>query len=331
MKRWSSWYKVQRLINKEKKRYPNQTITVLPFEDEMKEGFTSATGLHESIIVKIIDGGQYNLSYFAGLILASIIAGMGLITNNAVVVVASMLVSPLMGPILQICMCLQTSLKKKTTSAHETLKKGLQRAIINEIWSLFLCVFIGVVMGFWTILYQSQVETSLRPMWSNATHWPTQEMVSRTSVNGLLIGIAIAIPSGIAIGFSFLDSGQTSLVGVAISASLLPPAVNTGILLSYALVLPEESFKNADPYDAFHGLTPKQWSAWSSSRSQWFDGAFLSFALTLVNIGCIIVTTTVVFYLRRIHDRQRAKKRRRVLEPRTLEGENHSLLVLNHH
>ena len=58
MKRWSSWYKVQRLINKEKKRYPNQTIAVLPFEDELKEGFTSATGLHESILVKIIDGGQ---------------------------------------------------------------------------------------------------------------------------------------------------------------------------------------------------------------------------------------------------------------------------------
>ena len=68
---------------------------------------------------------------------------------------------------------------------------------------------------------------------------------------GLLLGIAIAIPSGLGVGLSgnvphlhrrktllhllafsaVVGNNTSSLVGVAISASLLPPAVNTGICL----------------------------------------------------------------------------------------------------
>lgn len=37
---------------------------------------------------------------------------------------------------------------------------------------------------------------------------------------------------------SFRSKNVNSLVGVAISASLLPPAVNTGLCLSFALLAP---------------------------------------------------------------------------------------------
>ena len=48
-------------------------------------------------------------------------------------------------------------------------------------------------------------------------------------IRGLLVGLTIAIPSGIGV-VSTLGNNTSSLVGVAISASLLPPAVNTGML-----------------------------------------------------------------------------------------------------
>eukprot|EP00951_Prasinocladus_malaysianus_P030593 scaffold288912_cov47-Prasinocladus_malaysianus.AAC.1 len=46
--------------------------------------------------------GQSNITfdYIAFIIIGSVIAGLGLATNNTVMILASMLVSPLMGPIL---------------------------------------------------------------------------------------------------------------------------------------------------------------------------------------------------------------------------------------
>ena len=44
---------------------------------------------------------------------------------------------------------------------------------------------------------------------------------------GLCVGIGIALPSGAGVALSVLGGNAGSLVGVAISASLLPPAVNS--------------------------------------------------------------------------------------------------------
>lgn len=43
---------------------------------------------------------------------------------------------------------------------------------------------------------------------------------------GLWVGVFIALPSGIGVALSVLGGNSGSLIGVAISASLLPPAVN---------------------------------------------------------------------------------------------------------
>lgn len=62
----------------------------------------------------------------------------------------------------------------------------------------------------------------------------TNEMLSRCEIHSLLVGIYIAIPSGAAVAISILGEKTGSLIGVAISASLLPPAVNSvGILGSF--------------------------------------------------------------------------------------------------
>jgi len=42
----------------------------------------------------------------------------------------------------------------------------------------------------------------------------------------LWVGVLIALPSGAGVALSILGGNTGSLVGVAISASLLPPAVN---------------------------------------------------------------------------------------------------------
>lgn len=58
--------------------------------------------------------------------------------------------------------------------------------------------------------------------------WPTNEMESRGYASSLIIGLLIAIPSGVGVALSVVSSNTGGLVGVAISASLFPPAVNAG-------------------------------------------------------------------------------------------------------
>ena len=55
------------------------------------------------------------------------------------------------------------------------------------------------------------------------THPGIQEMLSRGHHRSLLVGVLIAIPSGAGVALSVLGGNSASLVGVAISASLLPP------------------------------------------------------------------------------------------------------------
>jgi len=58
----------------------------------------------------------------------------------------------------------------------------------------------------------------------------TQEMVSRGTMTTFIVALPIAFFSGLGVAVSLLDEQTSSLVGVAISASLLPPAVNAGVL-----------------------------------------------------------------------------------------------------
>lgn len=62
----------------------------------------------------------------------------------------------------------------------------------------------------------------------------------------LAVGLAIAIPSGIGVALSVLGNNTGSLVGVAISASLLPPAVNCGLNWGFALISAAKSDTRVD-------------------------------------------------------------------------------------
>lgn len=60
--------------------------------------------------------------------------------------------------------------------------------------------------------------------------WPTDEMVNRGDPYNLILGFLIALPSGVGVALAISGRNTSSLVGVAISASLLPPCVNSGLL-----------------------------------------------------------------------------------------------------
>jgi len=105
------------------------------------------------------------------------------------------------------------------------------------------------------------------------------------TVQGLLTGIAIAIPSGMGVCLSILGGNTSSLVGVAISASLLPPAVNTGICLVYGIFLKSGSVETPDSLKDAQDLAK-------------IGG--ISLALTVINIFCIWISGLVMFEIKEV-------------------------------
>lgn len=73
--------------------------------------------------------------------------------------------------------------------------------------------------------------------WDPKNLWPNSEMKARGELRSLWIGCLVALPSGAAVAASLLSGNQASLIGVAISASLLPPCVNCVRLLLHYLKL----------------------------------------------------------------------------------------------
>jgi uncharacterized membrane protein len=102
--------------------------------------------------------------------------------------------------------------------------------------------------------------------------WPTEQMESRGQPGTLLIGVLIALPSGVGVALSKTDDGYAGgLVGVAISASLLPPAVNAGMCW---------------------GIAP--FADTTNSTIRLGELGTYSLLLTMVNIAAIIISASLV-------------------------------------
>lgn len=69
------------------------------------------------------------------------------------------------------------------------------------------------------------ISLNFTEQWNNWA-WPTDMMRERGLVRVFWVGTLVAFPSGCAVAISILSGNDASLVGVAISVSLLPPAVN---------------------------------------------------------------------------------------------------------
>jgi len=69
-------------------------------------------------------------------VVASWLSCVGLVTNNAVIIVASMLVSPLMGPIIAF-----------TFGSYVTEMTLVSKGLVSEFIGLLIAVFVGYLGG----------------------------------------------------------------------------------------------------------------------------------------------------------------------------------------
>ncbi len=213
-------------IDEEKKDTP---------EDELKSRLSL-----EEINTIISDLSKYDLSFMLFLTLASIVSGAGLLADSPAVVIASMILSPFMGPILSVSYGI-------VIRKQEFIITGLK----GQGFAIGIGFVVGLLMGFSAPLFAES------PIF-------TDEMLGRSWPDAL--DVIIAICAGIAVGFSITGGTHSVLVGIAVAVALLPPMVNTGLVVALGNM----------------------------------DLALGSFVLMVTNIGLINLCTYIVFKVKRI-------------------------------
>jgi uncharacterized membrane protein len=131
------------------------------------------------------------------------------------------LVSPIMGPIMGM------------TFGYRIADWGLfKTGVINEIKMAFTAWIVGALCG---LIIGSVGKTY---------NWPTSAMQTDGQAFALIISVMVSAAAGAVLAVTITSGGVNSLVGTAISAGLLPPLVNSGMLCAYAGVYAPPGLRN---------------------------------------------------------------------------------------
>ena len=203
--------KINALVNEAKKRGIGSlfgsiiisNVIIVEVEEKPIPLLPSALGVNvEEILGNLKGSATISTTYLLLTGLAAILASLGLYYNSVVTIIASMIVAPLMGPIAL------------TSVGLIYPEKGiLRQGILAEVTGLSLTVLTGAIVGFVLPRVPPTHEMSIRAVLSPDVFW-------------------FAVFSGAAAGVIISKGMDLSIVGVAIAASLAPPAANSGLLLA---------------------------------------------------------------------------------------------------
>ncbi|CAG9561347.1 unnamed protein product [Danaus chrysippus] len=261
--------------------------SLLRKNEEAKRWRNFVESIRSKLTVKqVVDGvrggGELSFDYLTLIITADSLAALGLVENNASNIVAAMLVSPLMGPVMSITF--------GTIIADRNLvRSGFESLILGMFLSLLFGFIFGLILG-----------TTEMP-WGFGD-WPTEEMKSRGNVRSLWMGVLWALTSGTGVALALLQGSAGPLIGIAISASLLPPVVNCGLFWALAciwLLYPGVKIPHikGEPYSGnssyvplYHDYLPIEFAV----------NGIVSCCLTIVNVICIFITAIIFLKIKEV-------------------------------
>jgi uncharacterized hydrophobic protein (TIGR00271 family) len=146
--------------------------------------------------------GEKTNKYYILTVLSVIIVTLGLILDNAAIIIGGMLIAPLMDPILSVSSTL-------ITGHHYILIKNLKTLIKG----ISLSIIISTVITFVLPIYEI----------------PSQVLVR---INPSILDLFIAFAAGAAAMYATVSKDLSTLPGVGISVSLMPPLSVIGIGLA---------------------------------------------------------------------------------------------------
>ncbi|NNE88777.1 MAG: TIGR00341 family protein [Silicimonas sp.] len=189
---------------------PIETTIPLPSDEEEaqareKEAAEKSIGgmTREEIWNTVWRQARLDETYIAFVILSTIVAALGMLTDSLAVVVGAMVIAPLLGPNLAFAVGVALGDGKM-----------IGRAMITNFVGIALAFGLSVLIGY---------------LWEMGDEIPS-ELMARSDVR--FDGLVIAVASGAAAALSLVTGVSSALVGVMVAVALLPPTSAVGIFLA---------------------------------------------------------------------------------------------------
>ncbi len=177
-------------------------------EEETAEEKAEKTRISvEEIYQSTAEAASISPVYLVLVVLASIVAAIGLLYDNVAVIIGSMVIAPLLSP--------NMALSLATTLADSKLAR---ESLVSGMSGYLLAIAVGVLFG---LLASVVPGLSIDPS--------AAEIASRVDIN--LMYVLLAFSAGVAGSLSVTKGVAQALVGVMVAVALLPPIVAGGLLL----------------------------------------------------------------------------------------------------
>ena len=231
---------------------------------------TAAAVSREEVYASIADGAKLHRHYLFLVVLAAIVAAIGLAQDNTAAVIGAMVVAPLLAPNMAIALGL-------VLGDLPLVRRALLTTGVGFALTLVFSMVLGLLIG-------------IDPT--------TPELASRTQVG--VWDLVLALAAGCAGALAFTSGAPTYLTGVMVAVALLPPTVASGMLLSAGefrgagsallLALGNVTAVTLAAILTFlwRGMSPRNWWLADRARSSTYRGVGIFVAL-LAGLAALIV------------------------------------------
>ncbi|MEL7149369.1 MAG: TIGR00341 family protein [Pseudomonadota bacterium] len=187
---------------------PVETTVPLPRDEEeaekrrKKASETKFGGMTREEVWNTVWGqARLDETYLTFVVLSTIVAALGMLTDSVAVVVGAMVIAPLLGPNLAFSVGVALGDGKLTG-----------RALVTNVVGLLVALALSIAIGFY---------------WTGSL--ASDELLARSGIG--FDGLVIALASGAAAALSLTTGVSSALVGVMVAVALLPPTSAIGIFL----------------------------------------------------------------------------------------------------
>lgn len=156
----------------------------------------------EEIYHDIVDSAEVSRIFVIQVILATVVAAVGLVRNDTAVLIGAMVIAPLLGPNMSLCLA-------TTLGDLDLIRKSLKTNFVGLAVALCASMSIGFLLPI-----SPEIEAI-----TSRTHVSTGDII-------------LALASGCAGVLAFTSGAPSALIGVMVAVALLPPFTVFGLLLA---------------------------------------------------------------------------------------------------
>ncbi|HKH19687.1 MAG TPA: DUF389 domain-containing protein [Gammaproteobacteria bacterium] len=167
----------------------------------------------EEVEERTSESAELSGSFVLFMIIAVIIAAVGIYLSSAILIIGAMIVGPDFGPIAGVCVA----------AVHRRFR---------EAGKSLLALFVGYALGIMAAYLMTLVlrDTGFIPQYFNAMNGSVQALIAQPG----FLPVLIALLAGIVGMLSLTTAKSGALIGVLVSVTTIPAAANIAVTVAYA-------------------------------------------------------------------------------------------------